>query len=63
MIEMKTKPSLLRVLQEAAQRKPTADEIQRQRVSFIMSAVKESGGVTESRIREVLAEQEGDARR
>jgi len=62
-MDLKTKPSLLHALSEAAQRKPTADEIQRQRVSFILGAVKEGGGVTESRVREVLAEQEGGVRR
>ena len=58
-MEMKTRPSLLHALSEAVQRKPTTDEIQRQRVSFVVSAVKESGGVTKARVKEILAEQEG----
>ena len=62
MIDLRTSPSLLRGLQMAAQRKPTAEEVQKQRLSFIMSAVNESGEVTESRIKEVLAEQEGGVR-
>ena len=59
MVDLKTNPALLEALHRAAQRKPTADEIQRQRVSFIMSAVNSKGDVTASRIQEVLAEQEG----
>lgn len=54
-----TKASLLSALTEAARTKPSADELQKQRISFIMSAVKENDDMTESRIKEVLAEQEG----
>ena len=58
MAELRTSPALLRALAKAMEREPTADEIQRQRVSFIMGAVK-SEDVTKSRIQEVLAKQDG----
>lgn len=63
MINLKTKPKLLRELQSAVRRGSTAEDVQRQRISFIMSAVNKKGNVTESRIKEVLAAQEGVVRR
>ena len=59
MVDIHTKPSLLRALESAARRKPTVDEVKKQRVSFVMSAVKENRELTKARIEEILAEQEG----
>jgi len=62
MVALKTSSELLDLLAAAARRKPTSDEIERQRVSFIMSTVKENSDVTVSRIKEVLADQDGNKR-
>jgi hypothetical protein len=59
MIELKTQESLLRALKQAAARRLTAEELEKQRVSFIVGSLKESSAVTRARIREVLAQQEG----
>jgi hypothetical protein len=59
MTELKTKESLLSALRAATTRAPTADEINRQRVSFIIGTLKETSGVTRSKVQEVLDKQEG----
>ena len=59
MTELKTKPSLLTALESAAKHAHTADELHTQRISFVMASVSEKGGVTRSRVEEVLAQQEG----
>ena len=41
MTNVKTSPSLLEALRKAANGEPTAEEIFRQRVSFIMGTLKE----------------------
>jgi hypothetical protein len=59
MTELKTNESLLAALRRASTRTPTAEEVEKQRISFIMGSVKKSSGVTRARIQEVLAQQEG----
>jgi hypothetical protein len=59
MVELKTQESLLRALKRAAARRLTAEELEKQRVSFIVGSLKENSAVTRARIREVLAQQEG----
>lgn len=59
MMELKTKETLLSALRQASMRTPTAEELRKQRVSFIMGSLKESSGVTRARVEEVLAEHEG----
>ena len=59
MAELKTNEALLRALKVASTRKPTAEELHRQRVSYIMGTLKETSGVTRDRVERVLAEQEG----
>ena len=59
MVELKTRESLLSALKWATAHPPTPEELGKQRESFIMGSLKESSGVTRSRIREVLARQEG----
>jgi|SRR5579864_22101 len=60
MTELKTSESLLATLQKASKRVLTAEELKKQRVSFIMGSLKESSTVTRARIQEVLARQEGN---
>jgi hypothetical protein len=59
MSELKTKPSLLDALHKASTQAPTAEELQRQRVSFIMGVLPHNSGVTRAHVEDVLAEQEG----
>jgi hypothetical protein len=59
MSELKTSESLLRRLRAGATTTLTADEIYKQRVSFIVGTLKKSSGVTDDRIRDVLSKQEG----
>lgn len=63
MTNLRTKDSLLRALEKASARAPTAEELRKQRVSFIMGSLKESSGVTRARVEQVLAEQEGERHR
>jgi hypothetical protein len=58
MTTLKTKESTLRALRMASRRELTADELQRQRVSFIMGSLK-SRNVTREKVEELLAKQEG----
>jgi hypothetical protein len=59
MTELKTDASLLSALLLASSNAPTSEELQRQRVSFIMGAISDKSGVTRARVEEVLAEHEG----
>ena len=59
MTRLHTAASLLRALKDASSRPLSADELRKQRVSFIMGSLKDSSTVTRARVREILAEQEG----
>jgi hypothetical protein len=59
MTDLKTNESLLSALRAATTRTPTAEELNKQRVSFIIGTLKESSGVTRSKVQEVLDKQEG----
>jgi hypothetical protein len=58
MTELKTKPFLLMALQKASLRGPTEEEARMQRVSFVMSCIKDST-MTRQRVEQVLNKQEG----
>ena len=57
MLELKTNPSLLRTLSEVAHRKSSHDEIERQRISFVLSTVKDNKNLTSARVVEVLSKE------
>lgn len=59
LIELKTNASLLEAIANASSKKQTVAEIREQRVSFILGSMDEKSGVTRSRIKEVLEEQQG----
>jgi hypothetical protein len=59
---LKTPDSLLTALQKAASRPLSAEEIEEQRISFIMGSLSETSSVTRARVQEVLAQQEGKRR-
>lgn len=56
---VKTDESLLQALRVAAAREPTADEIRRQRVSFVLSSLKDMNSISRERVGEMLDKQEG----
>lgn len=59
MTELRTKQELLDTLRAAASVQQSAEEVQRQRISFILSMLRKESDVTRAKIEEVLAEQEG----
>jgi hypothetical protein len=56
---MRTNETLLCALNIASKMQLTAEEVHRQRVSFIMGIVKSDSGITRARVEKVLAEQDG----
>lgn len=59
MTELKTRPKLLDALRVAASSSQTADEVQKQRISFIMGMLDKDSNVTRAKVTQVLAAQEG----
>jgi hypothetical protein len=59
MTDLKTNPSLLNALERAAATKPSADQLRKQRISFIIGSLKDTSDVTRDKVRKILAEQEG----
>jgi hypothetical protein len=59
MTELKTKESTLRALEKAARRQLTSDEIQKQRVSFVMGSLDAKSSITREKVERLLAEQRG----
>jgi hypothetical protein len=58
-LELKTDTELLRALKSAAGRKPSAEELVEQRVSYIYGAMDSQSGVTRERIKQTLDDQDG----
>lgn len=59
MTDLKTEDALLNTLKSASKYKPTAEELHKQRVSFIMGSLSETSTVTRAQVAEQLAVQEG----
>jgi hypothetical protein len=59
MTELQTDQALINRLKIAAARELTAEEVNKQRVSYILGTLKNESTVTRSRIKDVLAEHEG----
>lgn len=57
--KLKTSDELFRMIKEASSRKQTAEEVRKQRVSFIYGSISQSSGITRDRIANVLDVQEG----
>ena len=57
--KLKTKESTLQALQSAARRTLTPEEIQKQRVSFVMGSLDSESPVTREKVERLLAEQQG----
>lgn len=62
MTELKTNESLLNKLKNATTRQPTAEELERQRLSFVMSSLGKKSTATRAQVEEMLAKQEGKRR-
>jgi hypothetical protein len=59
MTQIKTKESTLRALREAVRRPRTAEEMQKQRVSFVMGSLDAESPMTREKVEKLLAEQQG----
>ncbi|MBY5349569.1 hypothetical protein GUK30_14095 [Rhizobium leguminosarum] len=59
MTDLKTDAALLKNLRTAASRKLTAEELYKQRVSFIMGSLSDSSTVTRAQVTKALADIEG----
>lgn len=62
MTELKTNEDLLKALRNSATRVPTAEELEKQRVSFVMGSLGRKSTATRSQVQEMLAKQEGKKR-
>lgn len=56
---IKTDPALLEALEKSAKTPLTAEEIKKQRVSFIMGSLSTDSSITRERVQEILAQQLG----
>ena len=63
MPDLKTNRKLLDDLKTAGNRHLSPEEIGRQRVSFIMGTLKMSSDVTRERVAQIVAQDEGKARK
>lgn len=59
MTELKTDPAVLRALRAAASKELTAEEINKQRVSFIMGTLKPESTLTRAHVQSILHKQQG----
>ena len=62
MTELKTDESLLKKLRRAATRVPTAEELEKQRVSFVIGSLGRKSTATRAQVEEMLAKEEGKKR-
>lgn len=59
MTELRTNSKLLSALKRASTHVHTAEELRKQRVSFILGTISDSNNATRERVEEVLAAHEG----
>jgi hypothetical protein len=59
MTELKTNEATLKALKRAARRPLTPDEIQKQRISFVMGSLDAKSSITREKVEKLLAEQRG----
>ena len=55
MTELKTKESTLKALEKAARRSLSPDEIQQQRISFVMGSLDADSSITRDKVEQLLA--------
>lgn len=56
---LKTDEDLLKALREALSHKPTAEEIEEQRVSFVYGSLSSKSSVTRDQVRHFVADRDG----
>lgn len=59
MTDLKTDPSLVTALEKAARAPLSAEEIERQRISYVMGSLKADSEITRAKVEEILAQQKG----
>lgn len=59
MNNLHTDKALLKALKESSSYAPTSDQIDRQRLSFVMGALPDGNEMTREEVQEVLERQEG----
>lgn len=59
MTALKTKESTLRALKDASGRRLSSEELEKQRISFIMGSMKSDSGMTREAVERIVAEQQG----
>lgn len=59
MDHLRTNEDLLKALQESAARKPTSEQLEMQRLSFVMGSLDEDNDMTREEVQSVLERQEG----
>lgn len=59
MVELHSDPALLTALKAAATVRIPADQVHKQKVSYILGAVSDKSNITKERIEEVLDEPKG----
>jgi hypothetical protein len=59
MTELRTNDALLTALKAATSRKPSFDQLDKQRLSFVMGALPENNGMTRVQVQSVIERQEG----
>ena len=58
-LKLKSSDELLGALQRSLAKKPTANEIREQRVSFVYGSLSSKSSVTRDHVRKLLVEQNG----
>ncbi|MGC1687661.1 MAG: hypothetical protein WA734_18685 [Candidatus Acidiferrales bacterium] len=59
MAELKTDPQLLAALKRALTLPQSPEDIEQQRLSFIMGSLKHTNEITRAEVQDILAQQEG----
>ncbi len=59
MTELRTNEALLDALRRASPRTPSFDQLDKQRLSFVMGALPEENDMTREEVQEALERQEG----
>lgn len=61
MTELRTSKTLLQALKKASPRYPLHDQLERQRLSFVMGALDDNNDMTRDEVQSVLEKQDGRA--
>jgi hypothetical protein len=59
MTELRTNEALLKALENSSSRSPSFDQMEKQRLSFVMGALPEDNDMTREQVQDVLDQQEG----